>query len=794
MPYEPGTPDVDGCYGVYFPVQEAIGAHTYDPSQTPEIVFTVARTNTVGDITVPVTYKESHEGIFEVGEVKFADGQTETSLKVTFPKSANGVNYSLSLAIEDPQYASKYLAGATNVDFSVLRVEWKDFLNPATGKPAVVTFNEGWWDEVHTATVKYYEVDGVRTCVATCNEVAEDGTPLGIWGDNQGVTFNFTWYTSLYNEDGKQVIDVPRQYFGFDYADWTSKPESEAVNPLYFYDWFHYLTTDGGYAGAWPDWAGFLAKNPGVYAQSYYDGNGGFYFNLRYQVPALGGGFTPDEFDVVAIADGFVRVDYSLSAEADYTVEGVAPIEFEAGLDITKIQYVVVEGEANSVVANEQVSAIVAGTAKNVLTIAADEMYLDEEAAKFYATAEVTCPKTGVYTVVAVGFDAESTAMAATSVVFDYVAADDNTYDVEFVVETAATPARYADEGYDEYNSFSFLVYGGNKLTDVKLSVFKTADVEKKGLDAIVASLRTETDKVNYSVSADTLALVNTTAGYADVVGGLADGTSYTVVVWGTNGMQTKVVTSTYETTKNPEVFKSLGKATYTDDLFLTFYTGGEYPAITYDVEIEESQDNPGKYRLVNPYGEVYPYNEPGDYDPDNDYYLTINAVNPKKVYIETTSLGLNWGYGEVTASSYAGYLLEKGKTVEEIEAMGDFFGTLVDGVITFPKNSLLVAMANVNGGNFFETNATGEFKVVLPSKTAAGDTTTGGTTTSSVNKSSFINKANVVELPMSVGHFAGLEIEREVKTVEVSAKLKAAPVQKTSNRTLAPSNYVELR
>ena len=214
VPYEKGEPDAAGCYGVYFPVQDATGSHTYDPSQDTEVVFTVARKNSEGAITVPVNYTESHEGIFKVGELKFENGQSETTLKVTFPESGNGVDYKLSLSIDDPMYASKYFDGDTKVDFSVMRVQWMDFLNPVTNEPAVVTFTQGWWNEVHKATLKYYEVDGVRTCVATCIDTDKDGNPLGIWGDTQGITFNFTWYTKEFEtEDGSKVqyIDVEKQ-------------------------------------------------------------------------------------------------------------------------------------------------------------------------------------------------------------------------------------------------------------------------------------------------------------------------------------------------------------------------------------------------------------------------------------------------------------------------------------------------------------------------------------------------------------------------------------------------------
>ena len=29
---KPGTPDPEGCYGVYFPIQETSGSHIYSPS------------------------------------------------------------------------------------------------------------------------------------------------------------------------------------------------------------------------------------------------------------------------------------------------------------------------------------------------------------------------------------------------------------------------------------------------------------------------------------------------------------------------------------------------------------------------------------------------------------------------------------------------------------------------------------------------------------------------------------------------------------------------------------------
>lgn len=781
VPYEKGEGDVDGCYGVYFPVQDATGPHTYDPSQDTEIVFTVARTNSVGAITVPVTYSESHEGIFEVGQVKFEDGQSETTLTVTFPESANGVEYKLSLGINDPLYASKYADGDTYVDFSVLRVEWKYFLNPVTNEPAVFTFNETWWDEVHTGKVKYYEVDGVRTCVTETDPVeTEDGTAYGFWGtgaaEGEG-EISFTWYTKNFSPDGKQLIALP--------------PTPVFVNGgelVSAYDYYSFYTVANPQAAlAGMSFVDFAAKYWSSYPVSYYDGNGGIVFNIQYYLKPSGSGWYGNgEGDTVLLADGFVRTDYSLSVEADYTVEGVAPVTFEAGADVATIKYVVVEGEANVLVKNEQIAAIVAGTAENVLTLAAADMDLDEEANKLYATVDVTCPQTGKYTLIAVSFDAEAKEQKTASAVFDYVAADDDTYEVTLNVEVADTPARFAADKHTVYNSFMFTVYGGNELTDVKIGLYETATVEKVGMDAVVADLRYEDEKITTSVLADTLSRINTTAGYTDIFTGLKDDTSYTIVVWGTNGMQTKVVTATYQTEANPEVFKSLGMAQYTDDILTALFN---LPNTTYEVEIQESVDNPGKYRLVNPYGEAFPYNEPGDWDDSQDYYMVIDARNPNAVIIPEQALGLDWGYGMLSIWSLADNYLGQGAPESYI---APYVGTLVEGVITFPQKSLLMSLAGYNNGTYYYANTNSAFKVVLPGY--GEETPEEGTETASVSKSSVMNVESAFDCSMSVGHIVGADIQPETRTVEATAVLSATPVRKASGRDVAPThNLVEV-
>ena len=770
--YEKGEADVDGCYGVYFPVQEAAGDHTYDPSMPTEMTFTVARTKAEGAITVPIEFTESHEGIFEVPAAVFADGQTETAVTVTFPKSENGVKYSLHLGINDPQYASKYQDGAVNLDFSVLRVEWKYFLNPQTGEPAKFTFNQGWWEETHTGYVKYYEVNGVRTCQTVTDPTDYDGEMgYGFWGtaaaEGEG-ELNFKWYDAV-NAEGKQIVELPVNFVYF-------HPSYAAdVN---VYDWYTYFTVVNPQAAlAGVDYLTFVQKYGGSYITSYYD-NGGFYFATAYYYMIGVGGWSTDAYEVTAEAEGFTRVDYTFGVETDYTVEGSVPVTFELGADITKVNYVVAAGTFGPAALEELTASVADGTAENIQVITEEGMFVQDDAK--YASVNVTCPATGEYTLVAVGFDNEGNAQASTSAVFDYVAADDSTYDVEFEVIVEDTPARYEAEGLTKLNSFAFTVYGGNGATEAHVAIYETATVDKDP-EAVVNAVRAAEST---ALGEEGLAAFNSVAGYSDIVSGLKDGVSYTVVVWAANGMQTKVAFAEYVTEKNPEKFKSLGTGLYTEDFLFGLFNGLEN--VTYEVEIEESEDNPGKYRLVNPYGAAYPYNEEGDYDASQDYYMVIDAQDPTSVFIPLQGVGCDWGYGEWEVYSLAAYYLDNGKTAEEVKAAG-YFGTLADGVITFPESSLLITSSGLGG--YYTGNTAGAFKVVLP---GAASTALATSSVSAVRPSSFA-AGSACELPKSAGYFTGIDYSDEIRTVACTVETSNVIVKKATRHSAIEKTSVSL-
>lgn len=765
-PHQPGPAEVSGCYGVYFPTQAASGSHVYSPTQDPSIEITLARTNTSGAITVPVKTTVSQDGIFTVGAATFADGQEETTFTVRFDSAEEGTTYNASFEIDDNQYASLYNSNPIALDFSVMRVEMKDFLNPVTGEPAIITLNEGWWGEVHQAKMKYYEVDGVRTCEIYS---IEDG---GIWGDVVNASLKFNWYTKNNNEAGKNFLEVPKQYFGFDYSDWASKPESAAVNPIYVYDYYWYWI-ERGYSPEELDggWLGFAvaegaSDGSGGYPVGYYDGNGGFYFNLRYYIPGLGG-FSPPTYDFVAIAEGFTRVDYSLSVEADYTYNGETPIYVEAGVDVEALRYAIYEGELTPTQVANKTDAIISGADPS--EIFSDFEY-DEENEELYAVFGVSPETTGIYTLVAVAYDESANPQTSASVTFTHIAGGDTEkYAVDLSVFTEATPARYKD--FTEYDSFAFGILGSD-ITEAHAAI-----VEASKLSAtFLAELKEDS---SYAMPESVIDRINGVGGYYTVATDLDPGTQYAVVVWATNGYEDTFDYDVYTTTAIPENWNPIGTGYYTDDFFTTFFNVDPQ---TMEVEMAQSEDDPTRFKMIYPYDGKYPYNAEGDWDESKSYDIVFTIPDSKHVYILPQKIGVDWGYGMFSIASIAGRYVAAGYSVDEIEGAGVPFGVLENGIITFPDpdgHSLLISMAGYNAGAWYYANSNDACQIVLPENVSL----------SSAPVAKKAEKpAGMVTSNLKIASDVQSVFERDPKPVKAQVNVSFERKQNKNNRTLVPA------
>ena len=510
---KPGDPEVDGCYGVYFPVQEASGDHIYNPIQDKVLEITVARTNTEGAITVPVTASftdpDGPTDVFTASDIVFADGQAETTFTVNFANAEDGVKYAGHFVIEDNQYASIYSKNSIGLDFTVMCVEMLDFKTEDGSKIANLTFtDDNFWGEVHDEiTIEYYEVDGIRYCTTKGGKLLApaDGTEgLGPWGTN--VQLSFKWYvnkTVTINDAEYQWIEVAPNYIGYDSSN----------GPVYMGD-YYWMRADmglsnGDYASSYDRYT----KGSDGYLPSYYDGHGGFIFNAAYWIHGTTSWYGYKDNTPVAISEGYTRVDYSLKvAQTGISKDSEVPVSFEMGADVAKVYYEFKEG----VLSNIQITNALA------------EMDLKQAA---YLTESgvynFNLGKTGEYTLIAQAVDDKDNVQNSASVAIVYLNADDAE---EYAVQVSgglASAEKYVPKGVNPDNSLEFFIYGSD-LEQVKMGVYSV--IEMTDPDACVADLLDSDD-----LDAAALEAINGN-GYVDVITGLVPGTEFYMLVYANNG------------------------------------------------------------------------------------------------------------------------------------------------------------------------------------------------------------------------------------------------------------------
>lgn len=602
--FTPGDPDSETCEGVYFIKQDVIEEmQIFDPTQEKKDRIIVARTNSDGALTVTprvglsiITSEGVEDGdasVFTVSDIVFADGQEESYVDLDFSKVKEGVQYSLHLSIDGDENSSKYSSSLKACDYKVLCVAYKTFSQPKADEkdpdvPARITFKHGWWQETRTALIKYYEVDGVRHCV-TYDEKLADGEETngeheekgGFWGVNPDQHLSFLWYTADVEEgkcgdceDGHPHA-IPAGYAapegaelitfdGFQEYDfgWEAKP---VVVDYYYYQ------RQGGYSKGYLH---FVDANALFDNASYYDGNGGFFFwILGYNTMGnrnSGWGF-PEDYDIVGIAEGYTRADYSLDLtagmpEPDEDGENVVPVDFEVGADVDLLAYTILKGNVSSAVVNNEATAIVKDTISHKYAT-----WVEANGKSF--SDEISCPETGMYTLVAVAIDtvhvkAKTKATDANGV--KYVFAHKNTASVYFkylkagdagqvvLNVEAATTEGLESRGWNPETSLQYTITGSG-ITGAIPMIYSQNDVKTAGgIDAIIEDIKSDPNKYysllsdkdfDGALSAEQLASVNDN-GFTDIVDGIiVPGTMFYVVVWATNGYDTTVEYATMTTT-----------------------------------------------------------------------------------------------------------------------------------------------------------------------------------------------------------------------------------------------------
>lgn len=490
--YKPGSEDDPTCFGVYFPAQET--AIVRSPEESTMISFTVARTNTEGDLIVPVTVSDT-SSIFNIKPVNavFEDGQSETTISFDYARIAVGQEYLVSLSIEGDEFVSKYSTLPSNLDFTVLVEKWNDL--------GVGTFTMNVYWDPFTCAVRFFQSDlNPAIYRIKMHEVLEDGTTDLIFSEEQ----NTYLYLKVLKKGDKVFDNVADK------------------DDLVFFDVFHTGIINSTYN------AELLFVHPGALSSFTVSD---WYYNKVLQVkedgsPAViqlapyifmngigGWSFIDQDEAIILVLPGCELVNYSMEIEAGYSENGVLPVKFELGADVAKVKYAIYPGTLNSAQVTRYAGQIADGSAEGIATLPADGI------------AKLTLPETGVYTVVAVSFDAAGEAQETATAAINYVAEGDNK-DVELYSGLVAT-GKYGKE-YTSDNTLEYYIFGQD-LVDIKIGLFEKGVLENNYeacVDEVLASK---------SLAKEDIEAANTSS-YVAVFKDCVPGTEYSVLAWASNG------------------------------------------------------------------------------------------------------------------------------------------------------------------------------------------------------------------------------------------------------------------
>ena len=151
------------------------------------------------------------------------------------------------------------------------------------------------------------------------------------------------------------------------------------------------------------------------------------------------------------------------------------------------------------------------------------------------------------------------------------------------------------------------------------------------------------------------------------------------------------------------EGWSSLGNATMTEG-FISALLPDNFPAESYQVEVQRNIAKPGMYRIVNPYN---PWSHAASYamNHDHSHYIYFNADAHDNVYLMESALGLDLGnFGEAgIGSGYYDMLRQYGP--ELLEWIGvTSGGSITDNVLSF-DNTADIKVYFLGLGDWYNTN-----------------------------------------------------------------------------------------
>lgn len=164
---------------------------------------------------------------------------------------------------------------------------------------------------------------------------------------------------------------------------------------------------------------------------------------------------------------------------------------------------------------------------------------------------------------------------------------------------------------------------------------------------------------------------------------------------------------------ENPDGWTDCGMAEYTDGMLQDMISN--IPSQTTRCMMQQSKDNPDRYRLVNPYSGLAEYAALNKGHEDHNHFIYIDAADPECIYVEESPIGMESSqYGLMRISSYVQYFLDCGSDLEECKELE--LGAIIDnGVMTFPEEAMIFSMMKYDNGDWWTTNSEGLTSIKLP-------------------------------------------------------------------------------
>jgi len=585
---QPASPDRDDCMGVYFVEEQANAtAHTLEKDvDKTSLDFIVRRVNADEAAEVPyeynvykvvqtpetdTTYKEEpvlEDKDFIFGKIKFAKGQKETKVNVSFESLPSGETYRCSMSITDPRYVLTYGYASSSLSFSVQIFEWRKITE------GMAIFRDGFLTDVlgldygPQTEVEIYERRDKKGYFRLDNVYSASYLARLMEGDEK------------YQEEKKKLEE---QYAA--YVDEKSSLFVDASDPKRVFIPEQSIGLKSSFLGGIVTIASDVEEvYPGMSNLLYGTmENNIITFPKNGLIFGIAGTyyFSNTSAKTRIVLPGGKAEDYGIDLSyEDAAEDGSRPVTFKVTKDVATIKYKVFQGPVTEVTLADSL-ALAAAEGKVISTNG--ELKIKESVVPDKADAP-----TSIYTLIACAYGAGDTEYREyEKIEFGYIKPGDNR-EVEIYMGLS-TSDQYAsekpDENYDSTNSFSYWVRGKD-ITNIQIGYYPTSYYETYK-DKIEKSMIMAT-----TANSQTLKVINGT-GMAGILGNrLQPCTSYTFVVYAGNGYKNQFFTKTVTTEGKEDLTQ---KSYYFHDIKTFTQPGadalaGEWVAVSYDIFDAQAQ------------------------------------------------------------------------------------------------------------------------------------------------------------------------------------------------------------